>query len=102
MVLRVVGAGVRRIERQELAKFVLAEDVVLGAALAQIGVADPQLGVRSERAAGIVVDDLTVVLTRARPLLLHHRFAGAIHEIAVGLRVRGDDVLLAAAARRRP
>ena len=40
LVLRVVGASVGRVERQELAEFVDAEDQRLGGACTEVGVAD--------------------------------------------------------------
>ncbi len=69
LVLRVVGARVRRIERQELLELGDRQDQRFGRALAEIGVADAELRVGPERALRVGFVDLLEVLARGQPLL---------------------------------
>jgi hypothetical protein len=69
LVLGVIGAAVRRVVGQEFPELVDRQDQRLAAALAEIGVADAELGVGPIHAAGVRFDDLLVVLPRGEPLL---------------------------------
>src|SRR4030095_9191352 len=73
LVLRLMGARVRRIEGEELAELVDGEDERLGGALAEIRVADTELGVRPERTRGVGFDDLLEELASRQPLLVVER-----------------------------
>src|SRR5690606_33025548 len=65
--------------------------------LADVGVADEQLGLGTERALRIVVDDLAEVLARTDPPALLQLFLSAIEEELVSVDPRRHDLTVGAA-----
>src|SRR4051812_1322226 len=75
----------RGIERQELAKFIAAQQEVFGPALGEERVAERQLCLGAIGALRIVVDDVAVFLTGLEPLLVCRRLLAALEQELVGI-----------------
>src|SRR5262245_2484882 len=86
LVLRVIGARVGRIEREELAELVDPENQRLGSAFAEVRVAHAELGVGTKRAGGVGFDDLLEELSGRQPLLVVERLGPLVEQELVGLR----------------
>src|SRR5687767_6947026 len=89
LVLGVVGAHAGGIELQELPELVRREDDRRGGVFAQVGITNAELGVRTERALRVAVDDLLEIGARVHPLALFEGRGAALEQKAVGLRGSG-------------
>src|SRR5688500_16609861 len=90
LVLRVIGAVVRRVEREELAVFVHRQHVRLDRPLAEEAVGDPELRVGAVGALRIAVHQLPEILARREPATVVERLGAALPEKLVRLeRPRG-------------
>ena len=93
LVLRVIGALVRRIEAQKLRVLVQREDERFRRAFAEVRVGEPELRVGAIGAAGVRFDDLLEELARGEPLLVVQlRHAAVVQKLVRLRRSRRDGV----------
>ena len=94
LVLRVVRALVRRVEREELAELVHREHEVVRAAFFEIRVADGELRVGTQRRLRVRLNHLFEVLAGGDPFLRLERRIAFVVEKLVGLLRPGGNGLL--------
>ena len=83
--LRVAGAVTVRVKGEELLELVQRQDIGLGRALSDVGVADAEFGFRAVGRLRIGVDELAKVFARDEPALLAQRLGAAFEQELVGL-----------------
>ena len=91
LVLRIIGAWIRREEREEFGEFVERALERLGRALAEVRVTLAKLRIGPIRALRIGIDDLPEVLPRRDPLLAVQRLGALVEQKLVGERGAGGN-----------
>jgi hypothetical protein len=86
LVLRVIGARVGRVERQELAVLVDREHVAFERSLAQKRIGETQLRVGAISTLRIAVHQLPEILARREPVLLVELLGAALPQEPVGVQ----------------